>query len=104
MTEVEHGAGGPASGEPSPADTPAPDTLDVGELPVTLVFVAGQTEVPVRRLRDIAPGYIFDLREPVDGHIEVHANGRPVARGELVEVAGRVGVRILECHLPTACG
>ena len=100
MTEPEYGADRPPD-EP-PEDAGSTQTLDVDELPVKLVFVAGETEVPFRQLRDMAPGYVFDLREPVDGHVEVRANGRPVARGELVEVAGRLGVRILACHLPPA--
>ncbi|MDE0658277.1 MAG: FliM/FliN family flagellar motor switch protein [Gammaproteobacteria bacterium] len=102
MTEAESGREDPARELPATpvAETTAP--LDVDTLPVKLVFVAGETEVPLRQLQDMAPGYVFDLREPVDGHVEVRANGRPVARGELVEIAGRVGVRILECHLPPA--
>ncbi len=91
---------------PSPDDAgaadPGPDTgaeagIDVDGLPVRLVFVAGETEVAVRDLQRLAPGYVFDLRQPVDRHVEVRANGRTVARGELVEVDGRVGVRVLEC-------
>ena len=102
MTEAESGREDPAYDPPAPAVAETTPTLDVDALPVKLVFVAGETEVPLGRLHDLAPGYVFDLREPVDGHVEVRANGRPIARGELVEIAGRVGVRILECHLPPA--
>lgn len=99
MTETESGADAAPPEDLPPANA---DPIDVDALPVKLVFVAGETEVPVGRLRELAPGYVFDLREPVDGHVEVRANGRPVARGELVEVSGRVGVRILACDLPGA--
>ena len=77
-------------------------TIDVDALPVRLVFVAGETEVALRDLRELAPGYVFDLRQPIDRHVEVRANGRPIATGELVEIDGRVGVRLLECRLPDA--
>ncbi len=83
-----------------PAEGHGEPLVDVDELPIRLVFVAGETEVPLRRLQRMAPGYVFELREPVDAHVEVRANGRAVASGELVDVDGRVGVRILECRLP----
>lgn len=86
------------AGVEDPEPGAAPDAgIDVHGLPVRLVFVAGETEVAVRDLQRLAPGYVFDLRQPVDRHVEVRANGRTVARGELVEVDGRVGVRVLEC-------
>ncbi|MCY4495980.1 MAG: FliM/FliN family flagellar motor switch protein, partial [Rhodospirillaceae bacterium] len=71
--------------------------FDVDDLPVSLVFVGGEVEVPLRDLQRMAPGYVFELPRPVDGHVEVRANGTTIGRGELVEIDGRVGVRILDC-------
>ena len=71
--------------------------FNADDLPVSLVFVAGELEVPLRELQRMAPGYVFELPQPVDGHVEVRANGRTIGRGELVEIDGRVGVRILDC-------
>ena len=76
--------------------------IDVDTLPVRLVFVAGETEVALRDLQALAPGFVFDLRQPVDRHVEVRANGRAIATGELIEIDGRVGVRVLDCSLPEA--
>lgn len=76
--------------------------VDIDDLPVRLVFVAGEAEIPLRRLQRMAPGHVFELREPVDAHVEVRANGRAIASGELVDVDGRVGVRILDCRLPAS--
>lgn len=86
--------------EAMPGTTAGP--IDVDALPVQLVFVAGETEVALRDLQALAPGYVFDLRQPVDRHVEVRANGRAIATGELVEIDGRVGVRLLDCSLPAA--
>ena len=81
---------------------PTAGAIDVDALPVRLVFVAAETEVPLRDLQALAPGYVFDLRQPVDRHVEVRANGRAIATGELIEIDGRVGVRVLDCNLPAA--
>ena len=75
---------------------PAPSgAIDADDLPIKLVFIAGRTEFALRDLRRIAPGYVFKLGQPVDRHVEVSANGKAIGTGELVEVDGRVGVRLL---------
>lgn len=76
--------------------------VDVENLPVHMVFVAGEREIPLRELQALAPGYVFDLGQPVDGHVEIRANGRTVGTGELVDVDGRVGVRVLSLVPATA--
>ena len=80
------------------SDSARGGALDTDLLPVQLVFVAGETEVALRDLRRIAPGYVFDLGRPVDRHVEVRANGRRIGIGELVEIDRRVGVRLLKCE------
>ena len=71
--------------------------FDTDILPVKLQFVAGETEVPFGELCSIGDGYVFDLGKAVRGHVEIRANGRTIGNGELVEVDGRIGVRILKC-------
>ena len=79
-------------------DPPSGGTLDTDLLPVKLVFLAGETEIALRDLRRVMPGYVFDLGRPVDRHVEVRANGRRIGVGELVEIDRRVGVRMLKCE------
>ena len=67
------------------------------ELRVNLVFVAGRLQLTVAELQQIQPGHVFDLRRVADRHIEITANGAAIGVGELVEVDGRVGVRVHEC-------
>lgn len=47
----------------------------------------------ISRIRD---GFIVELDAPDDEPVELYADGRLWARGELVRVEGRVGVRIQE--------
>ncbi len=71
--------------------------FDADTLPVKLLFIAGETEVPFGELSGIGAGYIFDLQQAAHRHVEIRANGEPIGHGELVEIDGRVGVRILKC-------
>ena len=88
-----------ASDDPRPEGDPSPGgAVDADDLPVQLVFLAGETHIALRDLRQIAPGYVFDLGRPVDRHVEVRANGRRIGIGELVEIDRRVGVRLLKCE------
>ena len=80
------------------SDLASGGVLDTDVLPVQLVFLAGEKEVALRDLKQISPGYVFDLARPVDRHVEVRANGRRIGIGELVEIDRRVGVRMLKCE------
>lgn len=79
----------PTDGEPGPA---------VEQLPVKLVFVAGELQVPLGELRTQGPGHVYDLKGCLDGHVEIRANDRIIGLGELVELEGRIGVRVVECR------
>jgi len=81
-------ASGPARGVPENLDV----ILDI-ELPMSVRF--GQTEMTLEALTRLGPGSVIDLGRPPDDPVEVLVNGRAVARGEVVVVAGNYGVRIL---------
>ena len=72
--------------------------FEADTLPVRLLFVAGEIEVPFGELSRIGTGYIFDLKQAANCHVEIRANGKTIGSGELVELEGRIGVRILTCH------
>lgn len=70
--------------------------LNMDGLDVELSFELGRETLTFGELRQLAPGRVFQLKGPTSGPVFVTANGRPVARGELVDIEGRAGVRILE--------
>jgi flagellar motor switch protein FliN len=75
----------------------APDNLEVIldiDLPLTVRF--GVTEMTLDALTRLGPGSVIDLGRSPDDPVEVLVNGRLVARGEVVVVAGNYGVRIHE--------
>lgn len=67
--------------------------LDI-DLPLSVRF--GETEMTVDALTKLGPGSVIDLGRSPDDPVDVLVNGRMVARGEVVVVAGSYGVRITE--------
>ncbi|HOX43210.1 MAG TPA: FliM/FliN family flagellar motor switch protein [Myxococcota bacterium] len=74
----------------------APGGLQVGELPVRVVVEAGRLQLPVALLARLRVGDVLTFPEPVLGPVELRAGGRLLGRGELVDVEGQRGVRLLE--------
>ncbi len=69
------------------------------DLPLTVRF--GQTQMALAALVQIGPGSVINLdRSPVDP-VEVLVNGKVIARGEVVSVAGHYGVRITDIVSPS---
>lgn len=60
-----------------------------------LTVQLGTTQLSLRQLADLVPGAIIPLGRPLAGPYEVHAGGRRVGHGELVDVDGELGVRIV---------
>lgn len=75
-------------------DDPGP-ALDVDALDVTLSFSIGSVELSVAELRALQKGYIFEPEAPLASPVRIYAGRRAVGEGELVELDGRVGVRVL---------
>ena len=78
---------------------PEPD-LARRDLPVVLDVELASVPVPLRDLARIAPARVLLLGLDRDGRVTLRIGERAVARGELVEVDGAVGVRILALEPP----
>jgi flagellar motor switch/type III secretory pathway protein FliN len=63
---------------------------------VTLTFEISDQRMPLSELETIDKGYVFSCDNPVESPITICANGTPIGSGELVNVCGKTGVRILE--------
>lgn len=68
----------------------------VAEVPVEVSIELGRIELRVSELAALVPGRVISARIPVGGPVELRAAGRTLAVGELVDVEGELGVRILE--------
>jgi len=55
----------------------------------------GDLRMSMRALLELGPGQVLELGKPVGTSVELRLGSRVVARGELVDVDGEVGVRVL---------
>lgn len=73
------------------------ERLDLVEhVQVKLDVLVGQAVLPIERLFALAPGDVLPLGSSVDGPVEVHLNGKLIARGQLMAVGEQFGIRITD--------
>ncbi|GLS30836.1 type III secretion protein Q [Mesorhizobium albiziae] len=81
-------------------DSLPPETFDGIDLPVDVDV--GQLTMSLKQLRELAVGQVLDLGFDATTNITLRVNGQAVAAGELVRIADRTGVRILDMRLERA--
>lgn len=79
----------------------APENLEgtgglVSNVPVPVVVVIGQKQISVKDLLQFRTGQIVEIGSPTSGAVDLMVGGKILARGELVEIEGKLGVRILK--------
>lgn len=72
------------------------DASVLGDVDVQLTAILGRGMLTVKQLLDLAAGSIVELGTPLDGMVEISLNDRLIARGEIVAVEDRFGVRITQ--------
>ncbi|GAB4198807.1 MAG: hypothetical protein OHK0013_08360 [Sandaracinaceae bacterium] len=72
--------------------------VSVSEVPVEITVELGRLELRVRELAALVPGRIVSARVPVGGAVTLRAGDRAIATGELVDLDGELGVRIVAVH------
>jgi len=99
----------PAPRAPVPPNVPkqaAPQTpppkfdaaaLDLApDVPVQVIAVIGKRGVTLKELMELRQGQVIDLKRPPNETVDIVVNGKLFARGELVEIEGKMGVRIIK--------
>jgi len=67
--------------------------LDV-DLPVSVAF--GSSEMMLKDILNLGTGSVIELHKSVNDPVSIIVNQKPIARGEVVMVDGKYGVRVLE--------
>ncbi|WP_199555006.1 FliM/FliN family flagellar motor switch protein [Sandaracinobacteroides hominis] len=81
--------------QPKPeAGTAMPPQL--AGIEVRLSVEVGGLRLPLRELMQVEPGQLFPLDRMTAEPVSVLVNGKPFARGEIVAVGERFGVRLTE--------
>ena len=65
-------------------------------IPVEVVVELGRKTMLIREVATLKPGEVIHLEQPVDAPLDVRVGDKLLARGELVMVEGKVGLRITE--------
>lgn len=77
------------------AEIPANLNL-VLDVPVSLTIELGSCQLPMKEVLQLNLGSIIHLDKPADAPVELSVNGKLIARGEVVVVDDRYGVKITE--------
>ncbi|HZS38074.1 MAG TPA: type III secretion system cytoplasmic ring protein SctQ [Polyangia bacterium] len=80
---------------PKPSE-PAGEGALLRELPVEMVCELGRVTMTGRELLELRPGAVIPVGRPLAGPVDLTVGGRVVARGELVDVEGEIGVRVTQ--------
>lgn len=70
------------------------------EIDVRLSVEVGTSQVKIRDLLNLNEGSVVELDRPAGAPLDLFANGTLFARGEVVTVGGRFGVRITDIVAP----
>ncbi len=105
VTQFSMGASAPPGGagdEPATADSASGrnDVQDTGadlmnDIPLQIAVELGRVTTTAEEVLALNVGSVFDLNRVAGEPLDLSVNGKLVARGELVEVDGNLGVRIL---------
>jgi type III secretion system YscQ/HrcQ family protein len=66
------------------------------DAPLELCIELARFTMTLRELSALRPGEVLDGGSPIGAHVVLSASGRAIARGELVEIDGSIGMRVLE--------
>lgn len=102
--EVEAPVASPAKKGGAPAGGPSDREagLDAAlfgmaaDVPVQVVAVLGKRTLTMREALELTQGEVIDLGRPPHTVVDLVANGKLIAKGELVEIDGKLGVRIVK--------
>jgi type III secretion system YscQ/HrcQ family protein len=93
------GLGGAMEHEPVPPKAASEESGSeqlLRELPVEVVCELGRVTMTGRELLELRPGTVIPIGRPLSGPVDLSVGGRAVARGELVDIEGEIGVRLTQ--------
>ncbi|RMH08747.1 MAG: flagellar motor switch protein FliN [Aquificota bacterium] len=65
-------------------------------IPLNVEVVVGSTTIKIGELLNLAPGSVLELEQSVEAPVDIKVNGKLIAKGAIVIVGDRFGVRIVD--------
>jgi flagellar motor switch protein FliN len=72
------------------------------DIPMQVTVELGRTRMPIKEVIQLSQGSVIELSKLAGEHLEVFVNSKLVAKGEVVVVNEKFGVRISEVLSPAA--
>jgi flagellar motor switch protein FliM len=66
------------------------------DVPVQVVAVMAKKTITVKELVSLKTGQVINLARPANEVVDLVAGGKLIAKGELVDIDGKLGVRIVK--------
>jgi flagellar motor switch protein FliN/FliY len=66
------------------------------DVPVNLAIELGSCQLPMREVLQLNAGSVVQLDKPADAPVELRVNNKLIARGEVVVIEDRFGVKVTE--------
>jgi len=70
------------------------------DIPLELSIEVGRTKLEIRQLLNLGPGSVIELDKLAGEPLDVYANNRMVARGEVVVINEKFGLKLTEVVSP----
>ncbi|MFT5788222.1 flagellar motor switch protein FliN [Shewanella sp. Choline-02u-19] len=90
--------------EPKVQAKPVKDMSFFNQLPVHVTLELASVEISLGELAKMGEGDVVALDRMVGEPLDIRVNGALLGRGEVVEVNGRYGVRLLEVEATSLTG
>ena len=68
------------------------------DIPLNVEVVVGSTVIQIKELLNFGPGSVIELDRETTEPVDIKVNGKLIARGELVVVGEKFGIRITEIY------
>jgi flagellar motor switch protein FliN/FliY len=68
----------------------------LADIPVRMSVEVGSTQLRLSEIMNLSEGSVVELDRQADELLDIMVNGTLVARGEVVTVNGRYGIRVVE--------
>jgi len=81
---------------PNAANTASPNLESIMHVPLQISVELGRVQLPLHMVARLGRGAVVDMQKEAGSSVDICANGKVFAKGEIVSADGKLAVRILE--------
>ncbi|NVJ92108.1 MAG: FliM/FliN family flagellar motor switch protein [Methylocystaceae bacterium] len=74
------------------------DEQTLGEVQINVRFDLGEISLPLKDIQNLVEGSVVELPQSFDELVRISINSTPIGQAELIDIDGKVGVRILRLN------